>query len=789
MTKTLNQTLLLHLALFASIVSIAIGQDFSREVQPILAEHCFACHGADKSESGLRLDVEEAAFEPADSGDRAIVPGNPKESELLLRVKSHDPDLRMPPEGEPLTKREIDVLEAWVAKGANWSTHWAYRALDRRPPPDLRRQTETSTEISSPIDIFVLARLEAQQIAPSPEASREKLIRRLSYDLLGLPPTLEEVEHFTNDASPNAYESLVDRLLASPRFGERWGRHWLDKARYADSDGYEKDRNRPNAWKYRDWVIDAINTDLPFDEFTVQQLAGDLLPKAGDNERLATAFHRQTLTNTEGGTDKEQWRVAAVMDRTETLGTVWLGLTVGCARCHNHKYDQISQAEYYQLYAFFNNADESEHGLPPTEEQVAQYETKVKEHERTLQEKQNELTLLQKSCEAGDEEVTSKEQEKLEALAGEIEKLEKSAPKHPKFNVRVVSRRTKDRRTTRILRRGEFKQPLDEVQPGTLSTLPQIAATESHERLRLAQWLVDGKNPLVPRVIANQVWQRLFGAGLVTTPEDFGVRGELPSHPRLLDFLASEYIRLNWSRKALIRQIVISATYRQSSDHRPELRETDPNNRLLHRQNRFRMEAEALRDITLSVANLLSSRIGGPSVFPPMPPEAAAVSYANNFKWRTSSGEDRFRRGLYTYFKRTAPHPTLITFDCPDANVTNVRRNRSNTPIGALVLLNNEVYSEAATAFARETLLSSGDDATRIERAFQRCTTRMPTEDERAALLQLLEQSRAFYAEHEDAAKRLVANKRAPSIDLVEHASWATTLRAILNLDEFITRD
>lgn len=532
-----------------------------------------------------------------------------------------------------------------------------------------------------------------------------------------------------------------------------------------------------------------INTDLPFDEFTVQQLAGDLLPNAGDDELVATAFHRQTLTNTEGGTDKEQWRVAAVMDRTETLGTVWLGLTVGCARCHNHKYDQISQAEYYQLYAFFNNADESEHGLPPTEEQIAQHETKVKEHKRVLQEKQNELSLLQKSCEAGDMDVTSNHKEKIEALAGEIDKLEKSAPKYPKFNVRVVSRRSKDRRTTRILRRGEFKQPLDAVQSGTLSTLPHSASKEPHERLRLARWIVDGENPLVPRVIANQVWQRLFGVGLVTTPEDFGVRGELPSHPRLLDYLAREYIRLKWSRKALIRQIVMSATYRQSSDHRPELSEIDPNNRLLYRQNRFRMEAEALRDIALSVADLLSSRIGGPSVFPPMPPEAAAVSYANNFKWKTSTGEDRYRRGLYTYFKCTAPHPTLITFDCPDANVTNVRRNRSNTPIGALVLLNNEVYSEAATAFARDSLLSAGDDGSRIERGFQRCTSRLPNEGERAALLQLLKESRAFYAEHQDAAKRLVADKRSPSIPLVEHASWATTLRAILNLDEFITRD
>ena len=578
-------------------------------------------------------------------------------------------------------------------------------------------------------------------------------------------------------------------MLASPRFGERWGRHWLDKARYADSDGYKKDNNRPNAWKYRDWVINAINSDLPFDEFTVQQLAGDLLPNAGDDEILATAFHRQTLTNTEGGTDKEQWRVAAVMDRTETLGTVWLGLTVGCARCHNHKYDQISQSEYYQLYAFFNNADETNHGLPPTKEQLADHENQLREHGRKLAEKENSLSQLkQDSCQSESDD----DEEKIQALTDEIAKLKKSPPKDPRFNVRVVSRRSKDRRATRILRRGEFKQPLDEVDSGTLSTLPPIPDGDQPERLRLARWLVEGENPLTARVVANQIWQRLFGAGLVTTPEDFGVRGELPSHPRLLDYVANEYVRLGWSRKALIRQVVMSATYRQSSDHRPALADKDPSNRLLYRQNRFRLEAEALRDVTLSVAGILSSKIGGPGVFPPMPPEAAAVSYANNFKWKTSPGEDRYRRGLYTYFKRTAPHPTLTTFDCPDANVTNVRRNRSNTPIGALVLLNNEVYSDAANVFAIELLRGNGDDGddeSRIKRAFRACTCRRPTGHETRALLTLLKESRAYYGTRPEAAKQVIREQPIENVSLGEQASWAATLRAILNLDEFITRD
>ena len=364
----------------ANVLLVALGSaclaeiDFARDVQPILANHCYACHGADEAESGLRLDLVESATTASDSGAIAIVPHDVQASALLRRVQSDDPDQRMPPEADPLGQREVELLRQWIAEGARWSVHWAYRPLDTSPPPNV----ESWDWIRTPIDQFVLARLEVQGIQPSPAASKEKLIRRLSYDLLGLPPSVETVDRFVRDDSPNAYAKVVDEFLASPRFGERWGRHWLDKARYADSDGYEKDNHRPNAWRYRDWVIDAINADMPFDQFSIEQLAGDLLPNASDEQILATAFHRQTLTNTEGGTDQEQWRVAAVMDRTETLGTVWLGLTVGCARCHNHKYDQISQAEYYQLYACFNNADETVHGLPPTDEQLEAYRSQLK---------------------------------------------------------------------------------------------------------------------------------------------------------------------------------------------------------------------------------------------------------------------------------------------------------------------------------------------------------------------------------------------------------------------------
>ena len=392
----MNRVLLIVGVLGASMLQAREPVDYARDVQPIFAEHCFRCHGADRAESGLRLDLRESALKAADSGDLAIVPGDPKSSGVLDRVQSDDPDLRMPPDSEPLDQDQRAVLRRWISAGAKWSLHWSFRTLSTPVLPSVANQSWPET----PLDRFVLARLEQEQINPSREAMREKLIRRLSYDLLGVPPTVDAVHRFVHDASPLAYEHVVDAMLASPMFGERWGRHWLDKARYADSDGYEKDNHRPHAWRYRDWVIDAINSDLPFDEFTVWQLAGDLLPAATDDQILATAFHRQTLTNTEGGTDKEQWRVAAVMDRTETVGTVWLGLTIGCARCHNHKYDQISQAEYYQLYAYFNNADEGIHRLPPTRQQLDAYGKQRRDHQQKLMSKHKEIAALERSTAA-----------------------------------------------------------------------------------------------------------------------------------------------------------------------------------------------------------------------------------------------------------------------------------------------------------------------------------------------------------------------------------------------------
>jgi hypothetical protein len=508
----------------------------------------------------------------------------------------------------------------------------------------------------------------------------------------------------------------------------------LDKARYADSDGYEKDKPRPNAWRYRDWVIDAVNNDLPFDQFTIQQLAGDLLPDASPMQKLATAFHRQTLTNTEGGTDKEEFRVEATFDRTETTASVWMGLTMTCARCHSHKYDQITQTEYYELFAFFNNANEANVEVPG------------------------------------------------------------SAAKPAKLKVRVIAPAS---RKTRVLHRGDFLQPADEVGCNVLAVIRGVHPLESqHEespadRLDLARWLVDADHPLTHRVIVNQVWAHLFGQGIVATLNDFGVRGERPTHPELLDWLAWQFPReMGFSRKALIKTIVTSAVYRQSSSHRPELGEIDPNNRLLARQNRLRVEAEIVRDLFLSVSGLLSMKMGGPSVFPPLPPGVTELSYANNFKWATSKGEDRYRRGMYTFFKRTSPHPNLISFDCPDSNTTRLERESSNTPLQALITLNNGVFVEAAQAMARRVLAEGGDDDTgRLTYALRLCIARPPDKKEVNRFRELLRTAREYYEAYPEVAAKLTKQHPVSDMAAPENAAWVATLRMVMNLDEFIVRD
>lgn len=693
----------------------------------IFARRCESCHGATKRKGGFRLDNRADALQGGDSGP-SIVPGQPDESLLLDRLVDPDPDLRMPPEGPALTNVEIEQVRQWIAEGAVWnddgstpartvSNHWAFRAPDQ---PDLPAVQHVGW-IRNPIDTFILSRLEQEHVETSPEADRATLIRRLSIDLLGRPPTPEEVAAFASDPSPNAYERLVDRLLASPRFGERWARHWLDLARYADSDGYEKDTGRPYAYRYRDWVISAINADLPFDRFSIEQLAGDLIPGATLDQKAATGFHRNTLTNKEGGVDKEEFRVAAVVDRTNTTGTVWMGLTLSCAQCHTHKYDPITQREYFGIYAFFNGSDEIDLPAPLPGQEKATLPT-LAEHDGG--------------------------------------------------------------RVTHLLAKGDFLRPGEAVEPGTPAVLPPLP-TSAPTRLDLAEWLFAPDQPLTSRVAVNRVWSHLFGRGLVATMDDLGTRGEPPSHPELLDWLAVEFRESGWSRKALVRLIVTSATYRQSSRPRPELKQRDPYNTWLSHQNRFRPEAEIMRDLALAASGLLAERIGGPSVRPPQPPGISELTYANSAKWVDSQGPDRYRRGLYTWFQRTSPYPMLLTFDAPDGNICVVRRERSNTPLQALTLLNDPVFVECARALGYKLAHMTDLNAEcRIDHAFMVTLGRAPEPEEAVELAALRDRFQTHFESNPTSTHLFMSDDTANA----EQASWTALARTLLNLDEFLNR-
>ncbi len=693
--------------------------DFNRDIRPILASKCYACHGPDddKREAGLRLDVRAEAVK------EAIKPGRPEESEFWRRLITEDRDDAMPPPSSPkqLTAKERELLRRWIAAGAEYQQHWAFLPLRREAPPPIK----DSAGVRNGIDSFIRATLERRGFMPSPEAPPAVLIRRLSLDLTGLPPSPEEVAAFEKDAagSPSAYDRLVERLLASSHFGERWGRHWLDLARYADSDGFLGDKVRPNAYRFRDWVIQAMNDDLPFDRFTIQQLAGDLLPDPSLPTLTATGFHRNAALNTEAGVDKEEARFQNLADRVNTTGRVWMGLTLGCAQCHTHKYDPITIRDYYSFYAYFNNTKDHDEG---------------------------------------------------------------------KENAPALKELTEDRRQTYVHQAGDYARRGPDVVPATLSALPKPSGRPETEstRLDLARWLVSPEHPLTSRVAVNHVWSKLFGTGLVATPDDFGTSGESPSHPELLDWLAAGFMDRGWSRKDLIRLIVTSATYRQSSAHRQELMETDPLNRLLARQNRLRLEAEILRDSFLTASGLLTREIGGPSIKPPLPGDIFDVG--RSVKWEVSEGHDRYRRGLYILTMRSILYPMLTTFDAPDASEACVKRDRSNTPLQALTLMNDPVFVEAAQALALKTLRESpAAGAGRVFYLFHRCLARDPRPEETERLLAFHAQQKArIQKQGEDSFK--VLGMIAPQLQPAERedaAALVALARILMNLDEFINRE
>lgn len=996
----------LGLIIFLPVCS-TLAADFEADVRPILAKNCHKCHGPSKKEGGLALHAKGPAFAGGDSGP-AFLPGKSGQSRLIRYVDGTDPEGNvMPPEGagNPLSAEQIGVLRAWIDGGAVWPEtarggtpnppeHWAFRKPTRPPLPRVGR----SDWPRNPIDFFTLASMEREGLSPSPEADRATLIRRLSLDLTGLPPTVGEVDAFLDDSRPDAYDHLVNRLLESPHHGERWGRWWLDHARYADTNGYEKDRTR-SIWPFRDWVIRALNTDMPFDRFTVEQIAGDLLPDASVSQKVATGFHRNTMINEEGGIDVEEFRFASLVDRVGTTGAVWLGLTIQCAQCHTHKYDPITQREYYQFMAFLDNADEPEIDVPTDEQWKAQREikaeiqglesgragafpggpkaisrgqaaweaaqapvrwtmlapSKVDSRKRATMtvlpdrsvlvtgDKPNndvyevELSTDQKGITAlrlevltdpslpdqgpgraplfsvGDflltevqvnagpdrvslidasadfaaeksdaaraidgvpdtgwsvkggvgkshaavfrfQEPVNAEGEgdtplrltlhqeyihqmtigrfrvsvttdpgpvKASGLPAEVEEALRvpvpdrtearaslvrehylaGAPELADLNKRIEARRKampafpttmvmrerspEHARVTRVHQRGEFLKPADPVEPGVPSVLHPLPEDAPRDRLTFARWLVSDDNPLVGRVVMNQVWQVYFGRGLVTTPEDFGAKGARPSHPDLLDWLALEFPERGWSLKAMHRLLVTSATYRQSSKVTPELLAKDPTNTFLARGPRFRVEAETVRDIALAASGLLNREVGGPSVYPPQPEGVTATAYGGP-GWPTSKGADRYRRGLYTFWKRTAPYAAFMAFDSPSSDAVCVRRERSNTPLQALTMLNDAVFQETSRALAGRVLADSKDpsDEARGALAFRLLLARSPRSDELSRIVTFARDQRSRFRSGDLDARQVAGEPGA-----VDLATWTTVARALLNLDEAVTKE
>ncbi|HSH95213.1 MAG TPA: PSD1 and planctomycete cytochrome C domain-containing protein [Roseimicrobium sp.] len=1010
--------------------------DFARDIQPILSESCYSCHGPKKQEAGFRLDQKDVALKGGDLGV-AIVPGKSAESLLIQAVAGLKDDLQMPRKGAKLTAEQIGLLRAWIDQGAVWgessskaavnsADHWAFKAPVRPAVPAVKN----SRWSHNPIDAFVLSRLEHEKLKPSAEADRITLIRRLSLDITGLPPSIEEVDAFVADKRKDAYEQLVDRLLASPHYGERWGRHWLDAARYADSDGFEKDRKR-EIWFYRDWVINAFNRDLPYDRFVIDQLAGDQLPKATQEEVVATGFLRNAMLNEEGGVDPEQFRMDAMFDRMDAIGKSVLGLTIQCAQCHNHKFDPLTQEEYYKIFAFLNNDHEAQsvvytsdqlqkvsdltrqmreieadlkHRLPDWEKRQAAWEQSVLrvqpawtvlDLENTGDNGQRYLpqpdgSLLAQGYSPAKIRATFRATNDLSGVTGfklellndpnlpgggpgrafngiavlsdfsveaepvagatkktkvgltaarsdldtQVRPLDEhfydkttnsrtvgpisfaidgnantawttdagpgrrneervavfqcatnagfaggtayyitlnqnhggwnnndsasqnlgrfrisvtthtnplaaasipqsirnilslpaakrtasqqaavfrhwrtTVPEWQEANARIESlwkqwpdgtttltfvSRTEPRET-KILRRGDWLKPSKPVTAGAPAFLNTLGKTDEPSRLSLARWLVDRKSPTTARVFVNRMWQAYFGTGIVATSEDFGMQADKPSHPELLDWLATEFMDRGWSIKQMHRLIVTSATYRQSSKVTPELYQRDPQNRLLARGSRLRVEGEIVRDIAFAASGLLNPKMGGPSIMAPAPEFLflPPASYGE-FPWVDATGDEKYRRSVYTFRRRSTPYPMLQTFDAPNGDSSCVRRLRSNSPLQALTTLNEPLFVEAAQALARKVVAEGGKtDADRINYAFRRTLSRPPTKSERTDLLNLLEKQRARLNQGEIKAEDIagIDAGKSTSADATQLAAFTVVSRVLLNLDETITKE
>ncbi|MFN8349085.1 MAG: PSD1 and planctomycete cytochrome C domain-containing protein [Spirosomataceae bacterium] len=899
--------------------------DFNEEVKPILNKHCMACHGGVKKAGGVSFLFEEEMYQPAKSGKVPVVAGDADESEMIRRIllpQGHED--KMPKEGPPLKEEEIEVLRKWIDQGAKWGNHWAYNRVERPKVPGIGGfwarlgliEDDETRWAKNEIDGFVLEKLREQGLKPAPEADRAILIRRLSLDLTGLPPTDAQVQRFLKDTSPKAYENLVDTLLASSAYGERWAGMWLDLARYADTKGYERDPGR-SIWRYRDWLIKAFNDDKPYDKFVEEQLAGDLLPNATDDDLIATGFHRNTMNNDEGGTQDEEFRVAAVIDRVNTTWDVFQGTSFGCVQCHSHPYDPFTNEEYYKYLAFFNNTrDEDVTSETPTLRfyksddslRIKKVEDWISNQALTAQQKAKSLTDFRRFVRIMEPKVNSHDfdqhvnaslldakyfgiQENGSARWANVTLTGKNrllllintgaenallslhqdslqgkiltqfivptrkdtvlilpvqpdagkhslywtlkSPKTPKNWVQIKWAAFQEAlpgsnlpefaeieklyseiltgnvestpimydgygdlaRTTHVFVRGNWTVKGAAVQ----ADVPHVFKNRSQEaekrdenkskfknRLDLARWMTSRDHPLTARVAVNRLWEQLFGTGIVETVEDFGSQGIAPTHQALLDWLAAEFMETNrWSLKKTLRQVVLSAAYRQSSDVTPEKLAKDPYNKWLSRGARVRLSAEQVRDQMLAVSGLLSRKMYGKSVMP-LQPDNIWLSPYDGAKWQLSAGEERYRRALYIYWKRTAPYPSMVTFDAPSREFCQVRRIRTNTPLQALVTLNDPAYLEAAHCFSENIAARYHQPKQQIQEAYRRLTFRTISPARLKVLMNLYQKSLIEYRKDFASAKKLLANDGDATPEL---AALTVTANAMLNLDEVVTKE
>lgn len=890
------------IVVIASIATLAIivtvffflkgnsGVDFNTQVKPVLNKKCIACHGGVKREADFSLLFRNEAMMKAESGKLAIVPGHPGQSELIRRITSNDPEVRMPYKKEPLTQDEIDILTQWIKDGAPWGDHWAYQEVKQQNVPSKTNWATTD------VDAFVQEKLSEVELTPSAEASKEKLLRRVSLDLIGMPAPKNLRDNFLQSSDPKAYEMLVDSLLASKHYGERWAAVWMDLARYSDTKGYERDYIR-TIWRYRDWLIKSFNRDMPYDSFLIEQLAGDLLPHPTDEQYIATAFHRNTMTNDEGGTENEEFRTAAVVDRINTTWESLMGTTFACVQCHSHPYDPFRHEEYYKFMAFFNNTrDEDTYEDYPVlrhfseTQQATLNELTEWIRKEVSQERADELSKFIKTWQPTSYSVTTDQY--VNAALSDTKWLllrRKSQARWPHVNTnngaRLIMRyvgyidggtllirtdkpdgpilaklnvqKTPDwnfieipvtptpgqhdlylsydnprlkedrdrgmlfdwiyftndlpwnkstkvnksdfwnlltadtevtpimvenpqalKRVTQVFERGNWLVKGDTVSPDVPASLLKMPEGAPKNRFGLAMWLTDKRNPLVSRTIVNRVWEQIFGAGLAETLEDLGTQGIAPTHPELLDHLSWKLMNeYNWQLKALTKEIVMSSTYRQDSKVTEEHLQKDPFNRYYARTPRVRLSAEQVRDQALAVSGLLSAKMYGPGVMP-YQPDGIWLSPYNGQKWTRSKGEDQYRRAVYTYWKRTAPYPSMMTFDGSAHEVCSARRIRTNTPLQALVTLNDSVYVEAATHLAAQMRAIDTDVRKQISHGYALALGHPPGDEELNVLVKLYEKisapkmikTKSTRKEESDEAMQLVAS-------------------AILNLDEFITKN